>query len=119
MREKQFQQLVLEAAQLLGWRAYHTFDSRRSQAGFPDLVLVRGGRLVFAELKTDDGSLAGDQHAWLNDLRQVAEAIADRLGARRYRDGVGVEVYTWRPSDWDQIHRVLSRPPRSRVRSAA
>jgi hypothetical protein len=32
---------------------YHTFDSQHSAAGFPDLVMARGRRLVAAELKTE------------------------------------------------------------------
>src|SRR5688572_19177552 len=39
--ERAFQAQVVKYARLMGWTAYHTHDSRRSQAGFPDLVLVR------------------------------------------------------------------------------
>ena len=92
--EKAFMQMVIDAARLLGWRVYHTFDSRRSPEGFPDLVLVRDGRLVFAELKTERGKLSPSQQAWLAELEEV-----------RYQRGI--EVYTWRPRDWEQIERVL------------
>ena len=44
--EKQFQQSVVEVARTLKWRVYHTHDSRRSAAGFPDLVLTRGGHRI-------------------------------------------------------------------------
>ena len=51
---------------------YHTFDSNSRQAkGFPDLCLVRGKRLIFAELKTDTGKLTADQEAWLIALGAV------------------------------------------------
>lgn len=99
MREKHFQQLVVECARLLGWRVYHTHDSRRSEAGFPDLVLVRGTRLLFVELKANDGRLDGAQAVWLDDLRRVADAIDAGAGE--------ILVETWRPDDWDHVHSVL------------
>jgi hypothetical protein len=55
VNERSFQGAVIELAQLGGFLAYHTYDSRRSAKGFPDLVLVRGERLLFAELEIDTG----------------------------------------------------------------
>ena len=54
--EAQFQAVVIEYAELHGWRVYHTHDSRRSQPGFLDLTMVRPPRLIFAELKSEDGN---------------------------------------------------------------
>ena len=84
MSEKSLQDSVMDLARALGWRAYHTHDSRRSPAGFPDLVLVhpRQGRLLFRELKTMRGRVTPDQEAWLADL------IA-----------AGQDAAVWRPSD--------------------
>lgn len=82
----------------LGWRGYHTHRSQHSPAGFPDLTLVRGGVLVFAELKTERGKTTPEQDAWLEDLGLVA----DRAAAQ---DPTGVpvplivDVHLWRPSD--------------------
>ena len=42
MTEAQFQEAVVQLARLTGWLVYHTFDSRRSQAGYPDLTLLKG-----------------------------------------------------------------------------
>lgn len=67
MTEKQFQDHVIALASALGWLVYHTFDSRRSVAGFPDLVLVRG-RTLFRELKTTSGVLTAQQRVWLDRL---------------------------------------------------
>lgn len=53
MTERQFQPQVVQLARLCGWLIYHTFDSRRSAAGFPDLCMVRGDRCLFVELKSD------------------------------------------------------------------
>ncbi len=91
--EKEFQAAVVQEAKKLGWRVYHTHDSRKSAAGFPDLCMVRE-RVVFAELKTEDGRLTADQANWFEDL---AAACA--------------EVHAWRPSHWPDILRVLSPPP--------
>lgn len=82
MTERQLQQAIVDCARLLGWRSYHTFDSRRSEPGFPDLVLVRD-RVVFAELKSERGRLTREQRAW-------AAALA----------AAGAEWHCWRPEDW-------------------
>lgn len=96
--EKQFEQAVVEYARLCGWRVFHPFDSRRSEAGWPDLSMVRDGMLIFAELKTERGRLSTAQCEWLEDLAQVAH------GCHPW-----VMVRTWRPSDWSEIERVLAR----------
>ena len=87
--EKGFQSQVLELARLSGWRCYHTFDSRRSAAGFPDLCLVRRPLVLFIELKSETGRLRPEQAAWLAVLRGCE----------------GVEVRLWRPGDWSEIER--------------
>jgi VRR-NUC domain len=89
--ERAFQGAVLEYGELVGWRCYHTHDSRRSHAGYPDLTMVRGDRLVFAELKAETGRVRPAQAEWL--------AALERCGA--------VETYLWRPSSWPEIERVL------------
>jgi len=56
MREKEFQDRVIELAKWEKWLAYHVPDSRRvTSPGFPDLVLLRAPDLVFAELKSEKG----------------------------------------------------------------
>lgn len=89
--ERDFQALVVQLARLRGWRVYHTFDSRRSPAGFPDLVLARPPRLVIAELKSEKGRVADEQREWLRDFLAC---------------GV-FETKLWRPSDWQEIEDVL------------
>ena len=90
MTEEQWLQQVRELARLKGWRIYHTRDSRRSDPGFPDLVLVRGDRLIFAELKREKGRLTESQRTWLAALEETAE------------------THVWRPSDWEAVIEVLS-----------
>lgn len=89
--EKELMAVVVELATLLGWRSYHTHDSRRSGPGFPDMVLVRDGRLLFVELKSERGKLTYPQRAWLSALHVCPSA----------------EVYEWRPSSWPEIEAVL------------
>ncbi len=90
IKEREFMGMVIELARLRGWRVFHTFDSRRSQAGFPDLTMVRGDRLVFAELKTINGKLTAAQEEWLAALAQTP-----------------CEVNVWTPGHWEQIDEVL------------
>jgi hypothetical protein len=89
-----FQADVLRLAKLLGWRAYHTFDSRRSQKGYPDLTLVRD-RVIVAELKAEAGKTTVEQDEWIEAFRAA-----------------GVAAYCWRPSDWSEIEKVLSKATR-------
>lgn len=89
--EKDVQSAILDIARLLHWRCYHTFDSRKSEAGFPDLVLVRE-RVIFAEVKRVGERPRPSQMEWLNDLARA-----------------GAEVYVWTESDYDEIASILSR----------
>lgn len=82
MTESELQSHVRDLARQLGLRCYHTADSRRSDAGWPDLVIV-GRRLILRELKTETGRLRPEQEAWIADLEQA-----------------GADVAVWRPSDW-------------------
>ena len=95
VREDDFLAAVTELATLAGWLVYHTYDSRRSQAGFPDLVLARADKLIFAELKTAKGVIRAAQVTWLDTLGTVAHNQPD------------VEVYLWRPQDWAGIEKIL------------
>lgn len=97
--EADFQAQVTKAARQLGWaRVYHTYDSRRSEEGFPDLVLVsrRQRRVIFAELKNDTEQETPEQKLWMDDLGVCS----------------GVEVYLWRFMDWNEILTLLAGPSR-------
>ena len=96
--ETAFQNQVVEQAGWLGWRHYHTFDSRRSPAGFFDLTLVRNGRLIMAEIKSEGGRMSAAQTNWYADLMLVQDAAP----------GV-VAVRSWRPSDQAAIDATLAR----------
>lgn len=99
--EADFQASVIQFARLHRWRVAHFHDSRRQvggrmvgdadAAGFPDLVLVRGVRLLVVELKSERGRVKPEQQEWLDALRAT---------------GV-VMVAVWRPSHWPEIERTL------------
>jgi hypothetical protein len=86
MSEATLQANILHEATCLGWLGYHTYDSRRSVRGFPDLVLVHGvqQRLIFTELKKQTGRQSPAQIDWDKQLRAASRC----------------EFYLWRPSDW-------------------
>ena len=98
--EKAFMAAVIKLAKHYGYEVYHTHNSRKSDPGFPDLVLCRPrsatspGRLIFAELKSSTGKLTMDQYRWLSVLKH---SLPD------------VEVYCWRPGDLRQLIEVLTR----------
>lgn len=91
MKEKEFQSMVEEIAKLYGWTYYHTYNSRRSEPGFPDLVMLRGEREVVAELKSQKGKLTEPQKDWLKKFKKA-----------------GNETFVWRPSDIRDIEEILS-----------
>ena len=88
--EKDFQAQVVELAQDMGWLVYHPYDSRNSQKGYPDLTMVRKERVIWAELKSEYGTVTSVQQKWLNALPRG-------------------QVFVWRPSDWDTIVEALRR----------
>ena len=89
--EKEFMSAVIELAKKNGWKVYHTFNSRKSEAGYPDLTLVRGNRLMFMELKREGETPDAAQISWL-----------EALGETR------AEVYWFQPSDWAKIVQLLA-----------
>ena len=92
--EKAFNQAVVDTARRFGFKVYHSWNSQHSAAGWPDLAMVRDGRLILAELKIGQGQVRPDQEEWLDALRRV---------------GTPVEVKIWRwPDSWDDIIRTLA-----------
>ena len=88
--EKQFQSIVVAEVKKRGWMIYHTYDSRRSAPGFPDLVLVRE-RVLFRELKTEKGRLTPAQKEWQDALIEG-----------------GADYSVWRPSMIKDIYKELA-----------
>ena len=89
--EKDFQGAVSDYGMLKGWTIFLTYRSTHSPAGEPDLRMVKPPRVIFAELKREDGKTTAKQKEALDLLGQCP----------------GVETYLWRPSDWPTIERIL------------
>ncbi len=99
--EADFQRRVIDLARVLGYRVAHFRPARTAKGwrtaltgnpGWPDLVLLKQGRLILAELKSEKGKLAPDQAQWLAELSMVP----------------GVLSVTWRPSDWPIVVETLT-----------
>ena len=98
--EKEFTSQVLAYAKLRGWRSAHFRSARTAKGwatpvqgdgkGFPDLVLVRGEKVIIAELKVGKNKATKEQAEWLT-------AFAD----------ANLECYVWRPEQWAEIEEVL------------
>ncbi len=101
---------VLQLAALNGWKRAHfrparVRDPRTGEdawrtpvqgdgVGFPDLLLVRGARLIAAELKTNEAP------------PEIPIAQAEWL---RAFEAAGAEIYAWRPRDLLAVQAVLAR----------
>ena len=87
--EKDLQAQLVALVEMLGGLSYHTYDSRRSVAGYPDLTIVtRDRRLIFAELKVEKRQPTDHQWAWLRALPNH-------------------QAYLWRDTDWDDAVRII------------
>lgn len=102
--ESQLQRDVLKEAHLRGWLCFHVYDSRLASAGyvdagFPDAILVRAGRVLACEFKTMRGKVSQAQSRWLLELAYLGR----------------VECYIWRPDDLSsgEIERVLAGAPKT------
>lgn len=90
LTESEFQSQVIQVAGFHGFRLiYHTHDSRKSQPGWPDLVLANEVRsiVLVRELKTSTGKVSPEQLAWLTVLQAA-----------------GINAGVWRPEDLSNGH---------------
>ena len=85
MTEAELLESVRELCGVYRLLCYHTQDSRRSEAGFPDLVIV-GKRILYRELKSQVGIVAIAQVKWILQLQQA-----------------GADAAVWRPEHWPDV----------------
>lgn len=92
--------VVVACAEAHGWRVCHVYPARgrdgrwitaTSSPGFPDVWIVRPGRLVVYELKSRNGRVEPGQREWIADLDSVAGVTAAFAG----------------PDDWPDLARLL------------
>jgi len=107
MKESEWQDDVIALAKLNGFTVAHFRPVRVQRrdgsvyyctpvqgdgAGFPDLLMIRGERMLVAELKVGYNKPSLEQSAWLDAFRAA-----------------GVEAYVWYPKDWDEVQGKLER----------
>lgn len=72
--ETQYQREIVKLAKDEGHYVYHTHDSRRSEKGFPDLVIIPEDRpIIFLEVKTQTGIVKPEQQRVIDRLVKVGE----------------------------------------------
>lgn len=118
INEAAFMAQVLAYARRSGWFVHHSRPAvdRRGRwatpiagdAGLPDLVMARGGRVVFLELKGDGGRLDPPQVAWAQALLNEPPTFRPARG-RAYHEGPFAYMVAW-PDDWDEVEALLRRP---------
>lgn len=99
MTEREFQREVINHLKAAGWRVAHFGNTVKfvpnkgggykvigdpDAKGFPDIIAVKGGRIIALELKGEKTRIQPEQALWIADLRAA-----------------GVEAYIWRPDDFD------------------
>ncbi len=111
--EDELKSTIIHAANVFGWHVHHDRAARNTSgkwathiqgdAGFPDLVLARAGRVIFAELKRATGKVSDTQFAWLVALGQPGGTPSQQAVDPKSNP----EVYVWRPIDLPEIMEIL------------
>lgn len=99
--ERDFGSWVEDLLTLRGWIWQHQRPAQTAKGwrtaisgtpGFPDLVAVRGCRLLFVELKSDKGRLSVEQRVWAQHLMEASQR----------------EYHVWRPRNRPAILAALA-----------
>jgi len=90
--EADLREQVRDLCRLFGWRFLFTWSSIHSPKGMLDLLLINKEqkRVIFAELKSENGKLTPEQQETFDDLQAC-----------------GQEVWVWRPADIERIAEIL------------
>lgn len=93
--ERDFTTAVVNVAKHAGWLVHHsrtaiTQSGRwatpiQGTKGFPDLVMVKGERMLVRELKMPRGVVSAEQRQWLASLQEA-----------------GIDAGIWYPRDYDE-----------------
>lgn len=76
--EENLQTHVVGLGAGFGWMSYHTYNSRRSNPGYPDLHMLHPARglSLFRELKSQKGRVSKDQKTWGDGLLAAGHDFA-------------------------------------------
>ena len=103
--EAEFQATFIEWLELHRWTVHAERPARsdkgwrtpiQGRPGFFDVVAVKDGTLLLAELKSETGRVTEDQQHWITSACHVA------------RSRSCIMVMLLRPSDWPKIAALLS-----------
>jgi hypothetical protein len=77
LTEQDIQRGITDLLKQLGFRTYHTWLSKRSDPGFPDVVAVRrrDGAVVAVECKSKNGRVSQEQAEWIMTFQQVPSCV--------------------------------------------
>ena len=101
MTERNLQIVVEECLRSRDWFVYHSPDSRGSEPGLLDIVAVRPPRVLFVELKSQEGKLDRRERWTMRSKRKTRRRLPTQAQwFERLKKCPGVETYLWRPSDW-------------------
>lgn len=85
MKESQLQTKVRKRLEAFGWLVIKLIQTNRN--GIPDLMCIKGGRVIFMEIKTSDGVVSDLQQHMLDKLNACG------CHARVVRSIEDVDVY--------------------------
>lgn len=99
--EAAFQAKVIKLAHEAGWMHQHSYRGRTAKGawrtnatpGFPDLLLLKRGRMVVLELKMPGNHASDDQNRWVSLFQSL---------------GGNVEAFVVYPADWPAIVELLT-----------
>jgi hypothetical protein len=93
--EKDFLATVRGMGEVYAWRVYQVLDTanyaKRTSKGWPDLFMVKEGRALAIEGKTEKGRVTPDQQEWIELLATVP----------------GITSGVYRPRDMDELERLI------------
>jgi hypothetical protein len=103
MLERDIQESIRQTAQQFGWSSrashpkgffYHTWSSKKSEKGFPDIVMSDGTHLIIAEVKRNrpQGKVSDEQ-------KNMLDVFASHIP----------HTYLWREDDLDEVIQILMR----------
>lgn len=110
MMEVDLQNDIIEAARIAGFDLiYHTWNSKNSAAGFPDLVMLhRSGRMVVIECKREKEQPKPKQVEWLERFKKLRRLIWQSQPTGGGLTPEAVAVFVARPSNRQEIFDTLA-----------
>ena len=110
LSESQWLAWVMARAREYGWACYHTHDSRKSGAGFPDLVLTRPTGALLGQLTLTGEPMAAVTLVAAELKREHSPSMFTQAQAEwleRFAGVPGCTAYLWMPRHYKTALEVL------------